>query len=395
MKKYIAIMALGLSLVITSCGNEQPEETTEITEPSSSKTYALTEVGEFEGTRLDRNYEGITIFAVEGEQDLYGALDSDGNVVLEPQEAYLSYGDGLLTMARENEEGAIRYSYADIEGTPVIEMVEGVEIVDGTDFEDGYALVTLNNELGEGRNFGSYSYLINKDGEVIIQAQSKDTALVRDGDYILELGGETGIVEIYNLDGSKADKEVFEDENYDADNVYESDGIYFIRDEEDNVNYSYAIYDNESEKAVTDYVYTFYEPAKVGDNYLVTKISENPNEPNYVLIDNMGNEVFQISETYKNIMYPDIVNDKIIINPYEGDAIVLDENGNVYKETTYDVIDGLIGSDIMLCAEGEYLGLLDSEFNPIVEPIYDDVVNAYDDKALLLKDGILYKVAAQ
>ncbi len=393
MKKHIAIMALGLSLLVTSCGTEKTEDTTQQTsEPSASKDYTVTEVGAFEGTRLERNYEGVTIFAVEGEQNLYGALDSDGNVVLEPQEAYLSYGDGLLTMARENENGAIRYTYANIDGTPVIETVEGVEIVDATDFEDGYALVTLNNELGEGRNYGNYGYLINKDGEVVIQAQSKDTALVRDGDLILELGGETGIVDIYNLDGTKADKEVFEDENNDADEVYESDGIYYIRNEADDVNHSYAIYDNESEQAITDYVYTFYAPEKVGNNYLVTKISENPEEQNYVIIDNKGNEVFQISENYKNIMYPEVFNDMLIINSYENKAIILDENGNLVKETSYDIIDSFTDSDILGCSSDGYVGYLDSELNEIAAPTYDGFTNTYDDEGLLVKDGVLYKL---
>ncbi len=397
--KKLMIIAIGLMMTLTSCANSEGKEATqtqveklEQSETTKEAKYVVTEVGAFDGG-LFANYGNITVFTVAEDKTLYGALDSDGNIIIEPTYDYLSYGDGLLTDAYALEDGTIHYSYLNLDETVAIETVDGAKITVAQDFENGYALVTLADEIGADRHFGDYSCVIDKTGKVVVKASSKDTKVViNEDDLIVESTEDGKIVNIYNLDGTKASEDVYNKENYNNDNIYEIDGIYIIKDTADTKNESYAIYDNVNKKAITDYIYLYYGPSKVGNNYLVHKVSEVENEYNYVIIDNKGNEVFQVSENYKDFYYPEIHGDDLILTLTNGGVIVLNENGTVHKELDYEMVYGLIKSDFLICRKEEKIGVLDADYNEVVEPIYDNFGAIYDNKGLLTKDGMLYKL---
>lgn len=407
MKKYLGVV-LGLALIVTSCGTETKEEPVKAeatenaeqensTEQEEKQTvlykYEVTEVGEFKA-RLDRSYDGVTVFAADGDKDLYGALDSDGNVIIEPQYDYLSYGDGVFTISNTTEDYSYYYTYANLDGKTIIENVEGVAIIDAQDFEKGLALVTLEDDFGAGRYLGDYTYAIDKTGKIVISATSENSSLYfnEDKDLMFEYNRDGEIVNIYNLDGTKASEEVFNEENYNGDNIYEVDGIYYIKDTTDTVNDSYAIYDNESKTALTEYIYLYSAPEKLGNNYLVYKVTDSETGYNYVIIDNKGNEVYQVSENYNEISYPEVFNDKLILNFVNDKAIVLDENGNVYKETNYDMIYGSYGEETVGCMLDNQVGYLDADFNEMVEPKYDEFTNINNGKGFVVSDGVIYKV---
>lgn len=389
MKRRI-ILAIGLMMVLTSCGEKQPvedqQQATEVEQESTQdgqEGYIETEIGAFNGLLYSYN-DGMLIYSTENGS---GVLDSDGNTVLEPKYGYLEYGDGLFLQQANGDNSTIVWSYLDEEGKPFIEEVNGLKIIDGTVFKNGYAAVTLGDAEISKRSFGEYSTIIDKSGNIIIEAEGETNylSIIEAENVVFEYNEDSEIVGAYNLDGTLASDDILLEENYNGDNIYEVDGLYIIKDVEDEINQSYALYDNVNKTEITGYDYLYYDPIKVGDNYIVDKPSENIGDYNFVIIDSQGNEILKLSETYNYFGYPFVYEDKIILS-IEGGSIVLNPDGSVYKQTDFDTI-----YDSSAYGVGNKIGFT-KDYEKVTEPIYDDFVPAEDNIAFGARDGKLYRI---
>ncbi len=396
MKRKI-ILVIGLTMALTGCGNKEEaietQPATEIKQEDKEKAENSTETIETEIVEFDANIEqfkdGLIVFYNTGDSYLYGLMDINGNVLMEPMYEYLAIGDEyILETEVSNNQEYVKHRYLNTDGHVVIEKVDGYEITDGEAFKDGYALVTLNKEEQKAHKYGDYCALIDKSGKIVVEAKEHSTYLTRQGDYIIEKASDFEIIKIYNLDGTPVDDSVYLEENYNNDNIFEINDLYIFKNLED-INYkSYGLYDNENKKELKAYDYNYYDPLRVGDNYIVVKLNED-GLSYFVLIDGKGKEIFNISEKYVGCYYPQVINDKIVISYPEEDTILLNSDGSVYKETEYGTL-GTEDNEVQTYVVNSKTGFM-KDFEKLTEPIYDGT-RIDGDVAIGVRDGKLYRL---
>ncbi len=383
MKKYsIVILGVLLGIIMTSCAGAETSTIENINKEVveiKDMNYVVEEIGEVD-YQVWNHYEDIYTIYKDG---YMGYMDLEGNILCEPKYFWVSYGDGMVTI--EERDTGKKY-YQSLDGSVTIDKVDGMEFAATEDFKDGYAIVRLKDEEGV---FQEFDKVIDKQGNVVLETDKTSTFFRRDkdGNYVLTDGLE--IFEVYKKDLTPmSKKEIKANEELDGDYVQYKDGLYVIADK---AAYT-AFYDNEKRKVVSDYVVGF-GPVKVGSNYLVALADTPMSSANYVLINDAYEEVAKINYEFNYTLMPEVINDKIILRYKDEPVKVLDENGELYKETEYYTIyQDKYGT--IYCAEDGYVGLLDNDLNEVVAPEYDYITEVFNGEGLAQKDNMLYKVTA-
>lgn len=391
MKKYnLVILSIVLTAVMTSCGNSDNSNNsnnTEVVEEVENTVieeynYSFEEIGDVD-YQVWNHYEDIYSTYKDG---VMGYIDLEGNVLCEPKYQWVAYGDGMLTLELMNDDGTSKKYYESLDGTVTIDNVDGMEIAAAEDFKDGYAIVRLFDENGD---FQQYDKVIDKQGNIVLETDRLVTSYRRDedGNFILTNGMD--IFEVYKKDLTPmTKKEIKSNEELDGDYVSYKDGVYIIADM---AAYT-ALYDNEKEKVISDYNIGF-GPEKVGNNYLVA-IAETPQTlPVYYIVNEQFEKIATIDFEFNYSVMPRVIGDKIILMYRDEPVRILDENGELYKETDYYTIyQNKYGT--IYCAKDGGVGLLDKDFNEIIAPEYDYITEIYNGVGLAQTGTMLYKVTA-
>lgn len=139
----VAIVLVTLLLFLTGCGND------------AQNNNEINQVAELEQDVQENNANTEQLYLVKAENEKYGYIDRDGNVVIDFQYDDAGYfTDGLATVKQGNEWG-----YIDEEGNVIIDF----KYNQCSSFKDGIAIV-LNQE--------NKCNFINKDGDDIIKNSS-------------------------------------------------------------------------------------------------------------------------------------------------------------------------------------------------------------------------------
>lgn len=400
MKRHsIVILSLALAMVLTSCGStettEKPGETTEQVENTENENteettdatpYNVEELGEF-SYNLDINFGEI--ISIRDNNQLKGYMDAEGNILCEPKYQWLTYSDGMLTLEEPSDSGVGKKYYQSLDGDVTIDKVNGQDIAMTNDFTDGYASVCLYNSDGEVEE--NYK-IIDKQGNVVLETEIPNTFYRRDEDGNFILRDSDEIFAVYKSDLTlMTEEELSQNENLDGDEIFYVNGVYVVEE------YGYnpvAIYDKEKEQAITDYS-ILVEPIKVGDNYLVAKQGVNEETAYWCIINDKYEEVSKLDLEFDYTNTPIVVNDKIVLYYEDGRSPkVLDENGNVFKETKYDSIYSIgTENDIYFTIDGK-TGMLDQDFNEVIPAEYDWMTEIVDGVGFAQKGEVLYKVTA-
>ncbi len=382
-------LALGMTMTLVSCGATAEQTLIEeniLRADQITTEYEIVELGEYNYKLYDSYGEIYTIMDDKGQ---IGYLNNKGEILAKPQFSTVSYGDGLVTINPVIDSSEPYYYYAELDGTPVIEDVEGKKIITAGDFKDGYAIVELENQ----GNSNSYlpNTVIDKQGNIVISVEAVDTFISRDkeGRFIV-YNTNSEFIEAYNEDGSKIpESDLANIENYDGDDIIEENGLYITTDNE----FKSAIYDINKDEVISEYRLMAYPISKVGENYFIAPIVDD--KIKIQIIDSTGNLVKDLTTEYGNINNPVVVGDKIILNfKDEKNAIILDENGEVYKETNASyVFQTLEGTTIcMVNNQGtNQYGYMDHDFNVILKPEYDNVSSIYNGVGVMQKGNKFYQ----
>lgn len=392
-------LVLGLTFMLAGCGNKtenvenaentENNATTDAENKEESKTtYEVKELGEYE-YELYLTYDDLYII---NDKDLnFGCMNTKGEVIVEPQYEGLSYGDGVLTIRKPQGEGInAYYYYADLDGTPIIEEVDGKKIVFAQDFKDGYALVTLEvpNEVA------SYvtNVVINKKGEVVYRREldeSGDVGVFRDeydGNIV-----DLKFNKIFNSDMTElAESEKAKLENYNNDDIYQRGEVYYKVNE----NGERAIYDINERKEISKYRAEAYDTLKIGDNYAIFPF-EGDDTMCVQIIDAKGNIVKDLAEGYESILQPMADGDKLVLIFADGKkVVVLDQNGEVYKQTNLDYVSKTLnGTRISYVSSGETSlnGYLDEEYNEILPAEYEKIGGIHSGVGVMQNGNMFYQ----
>ncbi len=402
MKKTILISTLLLmSMFVYGCSSDASENTTESIDVTKTEEDTVETVieGEAVGVQaiknlgedyLQGNNEGYYMF-FSPETNGNGIMDSDGEVIIEPTYFYIEYTDGLFLAT---DAPATEWYFLNIDGTLAFNNVDGYKISNTAGFNDGLAIVTLMDS--ETQEFVKEA-VIDKTGNILIQNDEVEGVYTKvDDTYVfsntytsVSLGNYDYITHVYSEDGTELNLADFE--NYDGDDIYEFEDIYFQQDPN---TLNFAVYDIESEKNISDFdiVSGTYgsigDTDKIGDNYVVTKFDgENFSR---VLMDGEGNTVFDIEANYPTAGTYFECDDKLLINLEEGNAsVVLDENGTLIKELPFicDFVEdyGTYYGDVGL-------GIINSDFEVVTVRYYNYIGKVVDGSCLVSADGILYKL---
>ncbi len=403
MKKFILVSSLLLmSMFAYGCGSEtetDEAETTEVTDTtevetekiaSENEAFTVEEIRDLGEDCVVSDNDGYYMFYSK-ESNANGIMDSDGNVVIEPEYFYIEYTDGLYFVM---EDGTYMY-FLNPDGTVAFDTVDGYKIGFSSGFDDGLAIVRLMDEANP--DFAK-EVVVDKKGNIVIQndepegmyTKIDDTYVFANNYSTVSLSNYNEITHVYSEEGTELSLSDFE--NYDGDDIFEFEDIYLQQDPN---TLCYAIYDIESGKAISEFNLTsgnfgsIGDREKIGDNYIVTKIIGD--SFSRVLIDSKGNTVFDIDATYPEAGTYFECNDKLLINLTDGNkSVLLDENGTLVKELNFicNTVDdyGIYHGD-----DGGY-GIVDSDFNTVTDTRFDSLGNIVDGSCLAVVDGVLNKL---
>ncbi len=392
-RKSIVILSLVLSVALISCGNNA--ESKEVTEPEAQlentqepkleeAKYTFEEIGESE-YKICINFGEI--IAVANSDNLLGGMDSDGDIVYEPKYSWFTYSDDMLTLKDYSDSGIGKKYYQSLDGKVTIDSVNGLSIGIHEDFKNGYAVVCLEDSNGEYQD--TYK-IIDKQGNVVLENDKADAFYTRSGDGNVYLTDSFLVYEGYKKDLTPmTEEEISEDMSINIGKIINADGLYVIRKQEENTS---ALYDKETKQAITDYN-ILVEPRKVGNNYILAKQEASEPEPYWYIINDKYENVAKLDFDFIYTNTPEVIKDKIVLIYEGGDkATILDDNGNVFKETSYDYIYE-IGA-VTYCVVDDKIGILDDEFNEVVAPEYDNITEFIDGVGYAQKGDMMYKVTA-
>ncbi len=417
MKKYFIPMMIALPLVLVGCDDDESlmqeiqediqdtkediqEEVDDVKEDLNINTngsttngstikgngYEITEIGSL-GDK-DIVYDNDGYYDVLYSDGSYGLMDSNGNILFDGVDSF-SFEDGIAVI--ENSDDT--YYYVDSNGKMLFDKVDGKSIAKADTFDDPYTLVELNNEDGSTipRN-----YVIDRKGNVLLEspADGQYFAEVETGKYVLidgDLSGDFSTIDLYSVNGALITPEQLDDpdnyENFDGDNIFETEDLYFIKD--DATGY-YAIYDVFSNQAITDYVFETTYAEEIEDNYLAYVIIDGAS--NTCLVDTKGNIILNFTKEYAEYQFPSVVNERIILSSGDTDkSLILDRNGKVVGEVDFSYVYENESGEIVGRTSDMKLVYLNDNFKPITDTYYDYVGSIENNTSLLVNDGILYK----
>ncbi len=157
-----------------------------ITEGNTRKTGFINKEGEtFFRSFLNGNAgnfsEGLAVFEKDG---LYGYIDTNGNICINPQYTYAGeFSEGLAVVVDEN----CMYGYIDRNGQVKIQAqypFNGIEYLQYLDFHDGLSLVEIEGKSG----------FINTDGDIAIEAVFDNARNFSEGLAQVQTGGKWGYI---------------------------------------------------------------------------------------------------------------------------------------------------------------------------------------------------------
>ncbi len=408
MKKFLIPMMIALPLVLVGCDDDEnfiqevqediqdtkedfQEDVQEVKEDLNINTngsttirgngYEITEIGNIGNSSIISDNDGY--YVVSDENGTFGLMDNNGNMLFSGV-TNLTYNDGFAVVS---DDGGKTYYYADVNGNKLIDKVNGKSIGVANPFDGAYAIVELYNDDG---TVAPRNCVIDAQGNVVLESteDNKYFVEIEDGAYVLTDSENVGeIYGIYSANGTQITAEQLDDpENYDGDNIYESEDLYFIKDDASGL---YALYDFTTNSATTDYIFSDYNAEEIEDNYLVS-VNVNGNN-NTCLIDYKGKVLTDITAEYPDALYPNIIEDRIVLNSTNGGkTILLNRNGKVADKTDFDSINETYDGETYGQVDGKYVYLKEN-FKPLTDDYYDYVGNVENNTSLLVKDGILYK----
>ncbi len=411
-KKFKTILVLIVSVILGSCTSEEEVKTNqEIDNVSSNQTYEIIELKEIEYTILS---DSDGIYTIQDINNNEGLIDVNGEVLFEPVYDTIYYTDGIV-VAKDSE--VLDYYCMDLDGNILFETIDGQKFSNVNNFEDGYAIVELN----DGREC-----VIDKEGKLLLQDSRENYtfhyeangvfSLWRSLDYSSSFSGnenEPDDSKYLKVDGTEATiKDINEDfpTEYFGENIYWHNGIFFEYDPETSGS---AVLDPETKKPITEYIYSFSNASYIGDNILVYK--EYAITFNYAacLLKKDGELILDFStvENFDEVL-SDIskVNDYLIhsyfSNSDEKMLDIYDSNGKFIKtlencsslEPTEDGVYKTKVSHLTRDSNGDLVDIveysyLDSDFNEIIPTNNEYVGDINNGKSLIFNDGKLYQLS--
>lgn len=401
MKRHISlVLSLGLATVLVSCGtsgetNENPSVTTEQETVESKEEpkievapYTVEEMGEFNYS-VQVNYGDI--ITIMDENQLIGYMDADGNILCEPKYERVGYSDGMLTLEDPSDSGMGKSYYQSLDGKVVIDQVNGQGIAHTENFSNGYAKIDLLDSDGE---YEGTDKIIDKQGNVVLETDIPNAFYHRDedGNFILRDLDKGKIYEVYKKDLTPMSaEEISENEDLDGDDVVYADGLYVVQEYGYNAT---ALYDKEKEQVITDYK-VYVAPRKIGENYLLAKQDANDEDAYWYIINDKYENLAKLDYDFDFAYTPDIINNKIVLHYEDGSSPkILDELGNIYKETNYDGIYAIGANNDVYFVVDNKTGMLNKDFNEVIPAEYESNTEIVDGVGFATKGNVLYKITA-
>ncbi len=152
-------------LYITGCSDSYSKYSSVEEKQSAKRFIEITSINNNLGYNLDYYLgSGLTLVnnGYEGTEKRYGCIDSKGNIVIPIEYKIINkFNDNISFVMDLNNE----CKYINNVGVVICEEINGARIISGTNFDNGYANVTLNYRKG--------SYIIDENGNVILEPTSK------------------------------------------------------------------------------------------------------------------------------------------------------------------------------------------------------------------------------
>ncbi len=412
MKKFRSIVILQALFLMVSCSSnvetkeKSDVENIEIKEDINADTdknkYKITYLRDFEGYELGYNIDNNDdIYQIVDRNEKVGFINSNGDIVVKPQYDYAyQYGDIIIVSDEE-------YSYfVNFDGDVVLDNINGRKMARAVGLNDEYFIVGLyNNDGSEEKK----NYIIDSKGNIKYETEENYGIGISIDDpnicYVVSMDSYFNSydkVEFINYDGSpvpESDVEKYTDmfNNYMTYNKTFPDGTYFVAEGKDEPGYDRAaIADKYTGELVTGYDFRAITIKAVGENFVVEKFDEEGNL-RLCVIDSKGN-VIKVIEDEQVYHSNSSLGEYVSVSYFNEKANILDQNGNLVKQTDYDRVYKNLNGTIIIVDDGdneEYddstYGFLSEDLEEMLPPEYDEFTEIYNNTALVVKDNKLYR----